>query len=136
MCTVCLLTSALMMFTPAGDEVKPAQVSVAQETQGAIVEMVEDLPKSSDTTLLRQGLLTLHSRLGTTKNDTQAQNVINNELSALSQRLTNSPHAEEVTELLEDMLIEDEPEPEPLVKGVKYAPNKPQAKTNNWGWLR
>lgn len=134
MCTVCLLTSALMMFTPAGDEIKSPQISVAQETQGAIVEMVEDLPKSSDTTMLRQGLLTLHSRLETTKNDRQAQNVINNELSSLSQRLTNSPHAEEVTELLEDMLIEDEPEP--LVKGVKSAPSKPQAKTTNWGWLR
>ena len=133
MCTVCLLTSALMMFTPAGDEIKSPQISVAQETQGAIVEMVEELPKSSDTSLLRQGLLTLHSRLANTKNDTQAQTIINSELSALSQRLTNSPHAEEVTEVLEDMLID---EPEPLLKGIKSTPTKPQAKTTNWGWLR
>lgn len=134
MCTSCLLFSALMMFTPAGDEVQSRQIPVALETQGAIVEMVEDLPKSSDTSLLRQGLLSLHSQLATTKNDEQAQEVINSELDALSQRVNNSPHAEEVTELLEDMLIEDEPEP--LVKGIKYAPTKPQAKTTNWGWLR
>ena len=129
MCTGCLLFSALMLFTPAGDAKQSSGVSVAQETQVAITQMVKQLPKSSDTTLLRSGLLELHSQLATTKNDAQAQQTINSELNILSQQLNNSSSGEEVTELLEDMLIEDEPEP--LVKSL----NKSTAK-QNWGWLR
>ncbi len=133
MCTACLLFSTLMMFTPAGDTAPANKVSVAQETQGAITQMVKQLPKSSDTTLLRSGLLELHSQLATTKNDTQAQQVINSELNVLSQQLNNSDSGEEVTELLEDMLIEDEPAPQ--VKSLNPAPNKSISKLN-WGWLR
>ena len=69
MCTDCLLISALMLSTPA-DKAPSNQVSVAQETQVAITQMVKQLPKSSDTRLLRSGLLELHSQLATTKNDT------------------------------------------------------------------
>jgi len=121
------------MFTPAGDTAPANKVSVAQETQVAITQMVKQLPKSSDTTLLRSGLLELHSQLATTKNDTQAQQVINSELNVLSQQLNNSDSGEEVTELLEDMLIEDEPAPQ--VKSLNPAPNKSISKLN-WGWLR
>lgn len=49
MCTGCLLFSALMLFTPAGDATPANGVSVAQETQVAITQMVKQLPKSSDT---------------------------------------------------------------------------------------
>lgn len=131
MCTGCLLFSTLMLFTPAGDATPVKGVSVAQETQVAITQMVKQLPKSSDTTLLRSGLLELHSQLATTKNDTQAQQVINSELNILSQQINNSDSGEEVTELLEDMLIEDEPAPQ--VKSLKSAPNKSMP---TWGWLR
>lgn len=131
MCTACLLFSALMLFTPAGDATPSKGVSVAQETQVAITQMVKQLPKSSDTRLLRSGLLELHSQLATTKNDTQAQEIIDSELNILSQQLSNSSSGEEVTELLEDMLIEDEPTP--LVKSLSPAPSK---SIPNWGWLR
>lgn len=136
MCTVCLLASALMIFTPAGDVTPANGVSVAQETQSAITQMVKQLPKSSDTELLRSGLLDLHSQLATTKNDTQAQQVINSELNILSQQLSNSDSGEEVTELLEDMLIEDEPQPQ--VKSVRPTPNKSIQNKSipTWGWLR
>ena len=93
--------------------------------------MVKQLPKSSDTRLLRSGLLELHSQLATTKNDTQAQQIIDSEINILSQQLSNSSSGEEVTELLEDMLIEDEPAP--LVKSLNSAPNK---SIPTWGWLR
>ncbi len=131
MCTGCLLFSTLMMFTPAGDATPANKVSVAQETQVAITQMVKQLPKSADTTLLRSGLLDLHSQLATTKNDTQAQQVIDSELNILSQQLNNSDSGEEVTELLEDMLIDDEPAPQ--VKSLSPAPNK---SIPTWGWLR
>ena len=87
MCTSCLLISAIMMFTPASDGVQANQVNqtpLAQETQVAIVKMVNQLPKSSEMSLLRSGLLSLRSRLATVKNDVQAQNIINSELSSLS----------------------------------------------------
>ncbi len=129
MCTACLLFSALMLFTPAGDAAPSKGVSVAQETQVAITQMVKQLPKSSDTTLLRSGLLELHSQLATTKNDAQAQQIIDSELNILSQQLNNSSSGEEVTDLLEDMLIEDEPKP--LVKSLNKSKYQP-----NWGWLR
>ncbi len=131
MCTACLLFSTLMLFTPAGDAAPTKGVSVAQETQVAITQMVKQLPKSADTKLLRSGLLDLHSQLATTKNDTQAQQVINSELNILSQQLNNSDSGEEVTELLEDMLIEDEPAPQ--VKSLSPTPNK---SIPTWGWLR
>ncbi|WP_009632728.1 hypothetical protein [Synechocystis sp. PCC 7509] len=129
MCTTCLLFSALMLFTPAENAAPVNGVSVAQETQVAITQMVKQLPKSSDTTLLRSGLLELHSQLATTKNDAQAQQIIDSELNVLSQQINNSSSGEEVTELLEDMLIEDEPEP--LVKSLNKSTSKP-----TWGWLR
>ncbi|MBW4663968.1 MAG: hypothetical protein KME01_07175 [Chroococcus sp. CMT-3BRIN-NPC107] len=131
MCTACLLFSALTLFTPAGDIAPSSRVSVAQETQVAITQMVKQLPRSSDTKLLRSGLLELHSQLATTKNDAEAQQIIDSELNVLSQQLNNSSSGEEVTELLEDMLIEDEPEP--LVKSLTSAPNKSRP---TWGWLR
>ena len=131
MCTACLLFSTLMMFTPAGDTAPVNKVSVAQETQVAITQMVKQLPKSSDTTLLRSGLLELHSQLATTKNDVQAKKIIDSELNILSQQLNNSDSGEEVTELLEDMLIDDEPAPQ--VKSLNSAPNK---SISTWGWLR
>ncbi len=133
MCTACLLFSALMLFTPANNAAPSNRVSVAQETQVAITQMVKELPKSSDTKLLRSGLLELHSQLATTKNDVQAQQIIDSELNILSQQLRNSSSGEEVTELLEDMLIEDEPAPQ--TKSSNYAPNKSISKLN-WGWLR
>ncbi len=58
-----------MLFTPAGNAAPANRVSVAQETQVAITQMVKRLPKSLDTKLLRSGLLELHSQLATTKND-------------------------------------------------------------------
>lgn len=133
MCTSCLLISAIMMFTPASDGVQANQVNqtpLAQETQVAIVEMVNQLPKSSEMSLLRSGLLSLRSRLATVKNDEQAQNIINSELSSLSQRLSNVPSSEKVTEYLEDILIEDDNEQ--LIKGL----TSPSAKPQTWGWLR
>ena len=133
MCTSCLLISAIMMFTPASDGVQANQVNqtpLAQETQVAIVKMVNQLPKSSEMSLLRSGLLSLRSRLATVKNDEQAQNIINSELSSLSQRLSNVPSSEKVTEYLEDILIEDDNEQ--LIKGL----TSPSAKPQPWGWLR
>lgn len=133
MCTSCLLISAIMMFTPASDGVQVNQVNktpLAQETQVAIVKMVNQLPKSSEMSLLRSGLLSLRSRLATVKNDVQAQNIINSELSSLSQRLSNVPSSEKVTEYLEDILIEDDNEQ--LIKGL----TSPSAKPQSWGWLR
>ncbi|MBW4639240.1 MAG: hypothetical protein KME05_13570 [Gloeocapsa sp. UFS-A4-WI-NPMV-4B04] len=133
MCTSCLLISAIMMFTPASDGVQANQVNqtpLAQETQVAIVKMVNQLPKSSEMSLLRSGLLSLRSRLATVKNDVQAQNIINSELSSLSQRLSNVPSSEKVTEYLEDILIEDDNEQ--LIKGL----TSPSAKPQTWGWLR
>ena len=133
MCTSCLLISAIMMFTPASDGVQANQVNqtpLAQETQVAIVKMVNQLPKSSEMSLLRSGLLSLRSRLATVKNDVQAQNIINSELSSLSQRLSNVPSSEKVTEYLEDILIEDDNEQ--LIKGL----TSPSAKPQPWGWLR
>ena len=106
------------------------QTPLAQETQVAIVKMVNQLPKSSEMSLLRSGLLSLRSRLATVKNDVQAQNIINSELSSLSQRLSNVPSSEKVTEYLEDILIEDDNEQ--LIKGL----TSPSAKPQPWGWLR
>ncbi len=133
MCTSCLLISAIMMFTPASDGVQVNQVNqtpLAQETQVVIIEMVNQLSKSSEMSLLRSGLLSLRSRLATVKNDVQAQNIINSELSSLSQRLSNVPSSEKVTEYLEDILIEDDNEQ--LIKGL----TSPSAKPQPWGWLR
>lgn len=139
MCTSCLLISALMLFTPAESGIQSqqaAQLSLAQETQVAITEMIQELPKSPDMGLLRQGLLSLRSQLTTAKNDVQAQEMINQHMSALSERISTDPSSGKVTELLEDMLIVDEDEQ--LIKGIKHPSALPQSKPNppKWGWLR
>lgn len=129
-----------MLFTPAENGVQSNhanQISLAQETQVSITELVKQLPNSSDTTLLREGLFSLRSRLSTAKNDDHAQEIINDEVASLSQRLSVHHTADEVTEILEALLIEDENKPliKSLIKGSNYVSVAPKVKEKNWGWL-
>lgn len=141
MCTTCLLISAVMLFTPAEKGVQSNhanQISLAQETQVSITELVKQLPNSSDTSLLREGLLSLRSRLSTARNDDHAQEIINDEVASLSQRLSVDHTADEVTEILEALLIEDGDTPlvKRLIKGSSGLPVTPKLQEKSWGWLR
>ncbi|MFE1747657.1 hypothetical protein [Coleofasciculus sp. H7-2] len=144
MCVNCLLVSALMFFTPSVSEVpsnSANQVALAQETQVAIAQLVKNLPNSSETLVLRDGLGNLQVKLAKAKNDAEAQDILDTELASLSQRIAAAPNAGEINEALEDILIVDDNEQ--LIKGlkVKTSPNKSQkaatskVQSLNWGWL-
>lgn len=121
MCVQCVVYSTLMMFIPAPQPVNVAQVNtpeavysqvntskVASDTQNAIAQMLKQLPKTADMSLLRIELNSLYAQLATVKNDTEAQTLIDTTLRSLSERLKDQPNYEQINQTLMDMLEVEE----------------------------
>ncbi|OLP15820.1 hypothetical protein BST81_24160 [Leptolyngbya sp. 'hensonii'] len=140
MCTVCLLISTLTLFNPSGLDLSPnpaRDISLAQDSQIALTQVMQNLPNTSETQVLREGLTTIRTQLATVETDQEAKAILDRELTVLSQRLMASPNADRVAEILKGMMIED-----------TGSDNNPQAKTlpidlsvflklhnQSWGWL-
>lgn len=158
MCVACLTFSALTLFTPVFNPSQPANLqqgavreivytqapslSVAQETQAAIATMLEQLPARSDLQLLRQGLQTLQTRLNQAQSNAEADSIIDQELTALEQRVLASPNPEPIITVLREMVL-GEPTLQsnqlllPSQNSRLTAAISPNLIGNNkhWGWL-
>lgn len=121
MCVQCVVYSTFMLFMPAPQPANVAPVSVpapvysqvssgtvAKDGQAAIVQMLKQLPNSADMSLLREELNSLYARLATVKDDTEAQNIIDNSLRSLSDRLRAQSNYDRVAEVLTAMLEVEE----------------------------
>lgn len=144
MCVTCLVTSALMFFTPSVSDVPSSagnQVALAQETQAAITQLVKNLPNSSEISVLRDGLEVLQVKLAKAKNDVEAQAILDTELDVLNKRINADPNSWKINEALEEILIIDDNDQ--LIKSLKLPTSKtknlppvPKSQGMNWGWLR
>ncbi|WP_249099479.1 hypothetical protein [Argonema galeatum] len=116
--------------------------TVAKDTQSAIAQMLKELPNSHDMSLLREELNSLYARLATVKDDTQAQNLINDSLRSLSERLKAQPNYDRVAQALTAMLVIDDTPQLTKALGLKllHNPNKSGISLQNsgkkGGWLR
>ncbi|GEM_PF-1874928 len=155
MCVQCVVYSTLMLFMPAPQPANVAAVNVpeavysqvsagtvARDTQSAIAQMLKELPNSQDMSLLREELNSLYARLATVKDDAEAQNLINNSISSLSERLKAQPNYDRVAQALTAMLVIDDDRPLTKALGLKlfHNPNKIGISLQNsgkkGGWLR
>lgn len=121
MCVQCLVYATFSLFMPAPQEAELPPVvnvdpiysqvqttSVAKEGQNAIARMLDKLPTSSDTRVLREGLESLKAKLTTIKDNEQAENLIDDELLSLSERLKTEPNYDKVAEILMGILETEE----------------------------
>lgn len=153
MCIQCVVYSSLMMFMPAPQPVNVAQVNapeavysqlntskVASDAQNAITQMLKQLPKTPDMSLLRIELNSLYAQLATVKNDAEAQTLIDTSLRTLSERLKDQPNYEQINQGLMSMLEIKENASSPKSFEQKFLHNKSfqrshfknQVKTVGW----
>jgi hypothetical protein len=156
MCLLCVLFSAIELFTPVTASLQaanltPADVSspaysqvnsskVAVETRSAISQMVAQLPDSPDMRVLRQELLSLKAQLAAVKDDAEADKTINEGLRSMNTRIMAQPNAGQIVEYLKGMLVDDS-QPPANSSGLKLLKSKHlnslslNGKSNTWGWL-
>jgi hypothetical protein len=142
MCVACLVTSALLMFTPGEPDAlttaKP--VSLAQDTRVAIAEVMEELPTTSDIKVLRDSLKTLDQKLLTTKTDAETDALIDSHLQNLQTQVFANPNAEQVIAALENIVIGDELPSDPnstvLPQNKTMKLLAPKGQGLNWGWVK
>ncbi|MBL1179393.1 hypothetical protein [Pantanalinema sp. GBBB05] len=133
MCVTCMLTSALLLFTPSGSDLsvqQPRSLPLAQDAQVAITEVVKRIPANATTQALRQGLQQLHGKLAATTSDQEAKVVLDQELLTLRDRIAADPNAEQMNQVLEDLVIPNEPLPE-----LEPSPQS-SLKQQRWGWIK
>lgn len=147
MCVTCLAFSAMTLFTPVTEapqsvNVQPASqvqsMPVAEETRISIAKMLQQLPKSADTRILREEFQSIQSQLAGVKDDAKAEVIINDGLNVLSQRVMAQPNSEEIIGAMKAMLVvEDDPQ---LVSPSKSklpenSGGTPSKSQKSWGWL-
>jgi hypothetical protein len=157
MCVSCLLTSAVMLFTPAQGLPEPVnvapnvmpeaisipvQMSVAQETQIAIAEMLTYIPRSPETSLLINGLESLQTQLHGITSDDEADELIKTSLSELSTQMRLAPNSEELFDLLMQIMEQKDTQASLQTSRLQALLNNNHSnllasnlQTNAWGWL-
>lgn len=144
MCMPCLIASALMLFTPSGSDLSLSpnnSIPLAQDAQVAIVQVVDRLPSSAETQLLRNGLEQLKAKLATAKTDVEAKAILDRELVALAQQVGADPNSEVMTQALESLLMGDD---QPILRQLQSHVIQQhqsrsllaQAAGSSWGWLQ
>lgn len=151
MCVTCLAVSVLTLFTPVSEttstpsvilqepvmeQTRPARSrSLAEATRQGITQMLQQLPKSADTQLLRQGFQSLYTRLGQVTEDATAEAIIDEELEILSERVQAAPNRDQLVETLFE-LQEGQYQPQAGLGRVGQQPSLRFAiQVQNWGWL-
>ncbi len=117
MCVGCLITSALLVFTPA-DGLPPSSatpalaptptIALAARKQLAIAATLERLPDGPEMGVLREGLEDLRGKLSVTVDDAEARAVLTRELTALSDRVAADPHADAMFGALDAVIAQNE----------------------------
>lgn len=125
MCVSCLVVSALTFFIPVSDvpasnipqsasasapttlvksKVSPGIAAVQKEIQAVLTQ----LPKSTNTEILRNGLKATSTRLNTATSDQQAQDILDEENDKLAEAVLKSPNAPQIAEILLDIRDRDD----------------------------
>lgn len=133
MCISCMLTSALLLFTPSGSDLsvqQPRSLPLAQDAQVAITEVVKRIPANTATQALRQGLQQLYGKLAATTSDQEAKAVLDQELPKLRDRVATDPNAAQMNQALEDLVI-----PNDELTELQVSPQS-SLENRQWGWIK
>jgi len=161
MCFGCLMFSTLTLFIPAPEpapmstgaavlpEVGYSQVEqysevetiTAGDVQVAIAAMLQEIPNSEEMRFLRQELKSLQAQMATLDRDTDVEDMLDDRLQEIQERVLSAPGSEQVMEVLMSMLIIEDGDPAVKALGKKML-SSPKNKLNltskfhSWGWLR
>jgi hypothetical protein len=134
MCVGCLITSAILTFSPVSPSITPAQpeVNFAQQRQVAIAQVIKKLPASGDVSILRDGLESIQGQLSVATDDAEARQILKTEVANLSQRISAAPNSKVMFDALNGV-IEETDEAQPVFQQKSLSDRK----THNlsWGWL-
>jgi hypothetical protein len=134
MCVGCLITSAILTFSPVQTGTAPQQpeANLTQQKQVAIARVIKQLPASNDVKLLREGLESIQGQLSVAIDDREAQQILKTEVTSLSQRITADPNGKVMFSTL-DRIIAEEDTP-PLWQQKSLSSQK--ISNLRWGWLK
>ena len=134
MCVGCLITSAILTFSPVqpGLATQQPQVNFAQQKQVAIARVIKNLPESSDVSMLKEGLSSIQTQLSVAIDETEARQILKTEVADLSQRITNDSKGKVMFSAL-DRVIAETDEAQPLFQSKSWLDGKKHSLT--WGWL-
>lgn len=134
MCVGCLITSAILTFSPVQPGLAPQQpqVNFAQQKQVAIARVIKSLPASSDVSMLKEGLSSIQAQLSVAIDETEARKILKTEVADLSQRITADPKGKVMFNAL-DRVIAETDEAQPLLQSKSLLNGKKHSL--NWGWL-
>lgn len=134
MCVGCLITSAILTFSPVQPGLAPQQpqVNFAQQKQVAIARVIKSLPASSDVSMLKEGLSSIQAQLSVAIDETEARKILKTEVADLSQRITADPKGKVMFNAL-DRAIAETDEAQPLLQSKSLLNGKKHSL--NWGWL-
>ena len=135
MCVGCLVTSAILAFSPVQPGLAPEQpqVNFAQQKQVAIARVIKNLPASSDVSMLKEGLSSIQAQLSVAIDETEARQILKTEVADLSQRITNDPKGTVMFNALDRVIAETE-DAQPLFQSKSLFNGKKHGV--NWGWLK
>ncbi|WP_019498171.1 hypothetical protein [Pseudanabaena sp. PCC 6802] len=134
MCVGCLITSAILAFSPVqtGTAPQQPQANLTQQRQIAIARVIKQLPASNDVKLLREGLESIQGQLSVAIDDNEAQQILKTEVASLSQRITADSNGKFMFETLDRIITEDDT---PSLWQQKSLSNQ-KAPSFQWGWLK
>lgn len=159
MCVGCLVTSALMLFTPVSEAPQPVSapaanpdvavyatvnddLSLAEQTQIAIADMLSRLPDSPDYRVLHQGLRTFQVRLMDVRDDAEAQQIIDEETRSLNVQMMTAPNYDQLLEAMNTIMEEKDNEllmEQPNINGQQqnsgFTTGAATEQLKRWGWL-
>lgn len=157
MCVLCAGFSALTLFTPVTEapqstNVTPANIphvryeqikskKVAQEARIAIAGMLNQLPSSPETRILREEFKSMQAQLAMVNDDTKAEAIIYSGLDSLVNRIMAEPNSDQIIDTLMKMLeVKDNQQG---ANGLKLNTDRSTSsgsasltvQGSNWGWL-
>lgn len=157
MCVLCAGFSALTLFTPVTEaprstNVTPATVpnvqyeqikstKVAQEARIAIAGMLNQLPSSPETRILREEFQSMQAQLAMVNDDPKAEAIIYTGLNSLVNRIMAEPNSDRIIDVLIKVLEVKENQQAANGSKLNIAPNSSSVSVpligqgRNRGWL-
>lgn len=124
MCLMCAAFSTMTLFSPVTEAPQPVGVNpisvpnaqtsqviksvpMAEETRISIAKFLQQVPNSPETRILREEFKSMQTKLVGVKDDAKAGAIINGGLNTLSERVTAAPNSEQITEVMNEMLVDE-----------------------------
>ncbi len=146
MCFGCITLSAFTLFIPVTDASQPTHLPVTN-TPGAemaqvqlsanvpkfrdtVAQMIEQVSQSPDAEILREELTAIHVGLAGVTDLTQAQEIVDDGMDAMAQRVMAAPNADDLIDLLYDLQDRQFGPQAQLQSSITLLGN-----SKAWGWL-